>query len=115
MKRFTRSFAPTVLAVTSLGVAAAFGTGIANADAVDDTFVATLAEAGIPRISPDAEISAGHAVCQNLSEGATPDRLVGSFNAKQVFGTSQQNVAMIRASITAYCPQYLPQLHAEGI
>jgi hypothetical protein len=31
--------------------------------------------------------------------------------ARQVFATKQQVVAMISASISAYCPEYLPQLH----
>jgi hypothetical protein len=110
--RFTKSIAGTVLAAGTLGIAAIVGAGAANADAVDDTFVASLAQAGIPQIKPELEMSAGHAVCQNLDEGATPDQLVAAFVAKKVFATKQQDEAMIVASMTAYCPQYLPQLHA---
>jgi hypothetical protein len=110
--RLTKSIAGTVLAAGTLGIAAIVGAGAANADAVDDTFVASLAQAGIPQIQPELEISAGHAVCQNLDEGATPDQLVAAFVARKVFATKQQDVAMIAASMTAYCPQYLPQLHA---
>jgi hypothetical protein len=51
-------------------------------------------------------------VCQNLDEGATPDQLVAAFVARKVFATKQQDEAMIIASITAYRPQYLPQLHS---
>jgi hypothetical protein len=112
--RLTKSIAGTVLAAGTLGIAAIaaiVGAGAANADAVDDTFVASLAQAGIPQIKPELEISAGHAVCQNLDEGATPDQLVAAFVARKVFATKQQDVAMITASMTAYCPQYLPQLH----
>lgn len=109
--RFTKSIATAVLAAGALGTAATFGAGAANADAVDDTYLASLTQAGIPQIAPDRAILAGHAVCQNLNEGATPDRLVESFVAKNVFATKEQDVAMIRASMTAYCPQYLPQLH----
>jgi Protein of unknown function (DUF732) len=110
--RFTKSIAGTVLAAGTLGIAAIVGAGAANADAVDDTYVASLAQAGIPQIAPELEISAGHAVCQNLDEGTTtPDRVLAAFEAKKVFATRQQNVAMIVASMTAYCPQYLPQLH----
>jgi len=107
-----RRNAAAAFAVGTFGIAAVFGAGPANADAVDDTFVASLAQAGIPQIDPDLEISSGHAVCQNLSEGPTPDQLVAAFVAKNVFATRAQNAAMIRASITAYCPQYLPQLHS---
>jgi hypothetical protein len=110
--RFTKSIAGTLLAAGTLGIAAIAGAGAANADAVDDTFVASLAQSGIPQIDPALEISAGHAVCQNLDEGATPDQLVAAFVARKVFATNQQDVAMIVASMTAYCPQYLPQLHA---
>jgi Protein of unknown function (DUF732) len=110
--RFTKSIAGTVLAAATLGIAAIVGAGAANADAVDDTYVASLAHAGIPQIKPELAISAGHAVCQNLDEGATPDQLVAAFVAKEVFATKQQDVAMITASMTAYCPQYLPQLHS---
>jgi hypothetical protein len=110
--RFTKSIAGTVLAAGTLGIAAIVGAGAANANAVDDTYVASLAQAGIPQIAPELEISAGHAVCQNLGEGATPDQLVAAFVAKKVFATKEQDVAMIVASMTAYCPQYLPQLHA---
>jgi len=47
--------------------------------------VATLAEAGIPQINAAADISAGHAVCQNLDEGTTtPDRVIAAFAAKKV-------------------------------
>jgi Protein of unknown function (DUF732) len=110
--RLAKSIAGTVLAAGTLGIAAIVGAGAANADAVDDTYVASLAQAGIPQIKPVLEISAGHAVCENLDEGATPDQLVAAFVAKNVFATKQQDEAMIIASMTAYCPQYLPQLHS---
>ena len=110
--RFTKSIAGTVLVAGTLGIAAIVGAGAANADAVDDAYVATLAQAGIPQIDPALEISAGRAVCLNLSQGVTPDQVVASFNRKRVFATNEQNKAMIAASMTAYCPQYLPQLHA---
>ena len=109
--RFTKSIATAVLAAGTLGIAASFGAGAANADTVDDTFVASLAQAGIPQIKPELEIAAAHAVCQNLDEGAAPDQLVASFVAKKVFAIKEQDVAMIIASMTAYCPQYLPALH----
>ncbi len=108
--RFTKSIAGMVLAAGTLGLAVVAGAGTANADAVDDNYVAALAQAGIPQISPAAEISAGHAVCQNLDEGTTtPDRVIAAFVAKKVFATQQQDEAMVTASITAYCPQYLPR------
>jgi hypothetical protein len=107
--RFTKSIAGAVLAAGTLGLAAMAGAGTANADPVDDTYVATLAQAGIPQISSAAEISAGHAVCQNLGEGTTtPDRVIAAFVAKKVFATQQEDAAMVTASMTAYCPQYLP-------
>lgn len=109
--RFTTSIAAGALAVGTFGLAMVVGAGAANADAVDDTFVADLAQAGIPQIDPALEISAGHAVCQNLSEGATPDQIAAAFVRKKVFATKEQDVAMITASMTAYCPQYLAQLH----
>ena len=104
--RLIKTIAGSALAAGTLSVAL-FGAGAANADSVDDTFVATLAQAGIPQIKPGLEISAGHAVCQNLSEGATSSQLIAAFNAKKVFATPQQNEAMIVASMTAYCPQFL--------
>jgi hypothetical protein len=110
--RFAKSIAGTLFAAGTLGIAAIVGAGAANAEAVDDAFVASLAQAGIPQIKPQLEISAGHAVCQNLDEGATADQLVAAFVAKKVFATKQQDEAMIIASMTAYCPQYLPQLHS---
>jgi hypothetical protein len=94
-----------------LSAAAVFTAGAAYAEAADDTYLASLAQAGIPQIAPDRAIMAGHAVCQNLNEGATPDQLVASFIAKNVFATAEQDRAMIVASMTAYCPQYLPALH----
>jgi hypothetical protein len=33
--------------------------------------------------------------------------LIAAFTAKKVFATAEQNEAMIVASMTAYCPQYL--------
>lgn len=110
--RFVKSVAGTVLVAGTLGIAAVVGAGAANADAVDDTYLASLAQAGIPQIAPERAILAGHAVCQNLAEGPSPDELVAAFVARNVFATKEQDVAMIRASITAYCPQYLPQLHS---
>jgi hypothetical protein len=82
--RLTTSIVGTALAEGTLG-AALVGAGAANADSVDDTFVATLAQARIPQIKPELEIVSGHAVCQNLSEGATPGQLIAAFNAKKVF------------------------------
>jgi hypothetical protein len=105
--RFTKSIAGTVLAAGTLSIAAIVGAGAASADAVDDTYLTSLAQAGIPQIAPDRAILAGHAVCQNLDEGATPDQLIAAFVAKNVFATPQQDEAMIVASMTAYCPQYL--------
>jgi hypothetical protein len=110
--RFTKSIAGTVLAAGTLGFAAIVGAGTANADAVDDTYLASLAQAGIPQIAPDRAILAGHAVCQNLDEGATPAQLIASFVAQKVFATRQQDEAMIIASMTAYCPHHLPALHS---
>jgi Protein of unknown function (DUF732) len=98
-----------LLTAGTLGIAAIIGAGAANADAADDAFVASLAQAGIPQIKPELEITAGHAVCQNLNEGASPGQLVAGFEAKRVFATKQQNEAMIFASMTAYCPQHLPR------
>jgi hypothetical protein len=105
--RLTKSIAGTALAAGTLGIAALVGAGPATADAVDDVFVASLAQAGIPQIKPELEIAAGHAVCQNLSEGATPSQLVAAFDAKKVFGTRLQNETMITASMTAYCPEFI--------
>jgi hypothetical protein len=111
--RVAKSIFGSVIAAGTLGIVALVGAGAAYADAVDDTYVTTLAQAGIPQIAPAAEISAGHAVCQNLDEGTTtPDRVVAAFDAKRVFATHDLNRAMIVASLTAYCPQYLPQLHS---
>jgi hypothetical protein len=110
--RFTKSLAGTVLAAGTLGIAAIVGAGAANADANDDTYLASLAQAGIPQIAPDRAILAGHAVCQNLDDGATASQLVAAFVAKRVFATKEQNEAMIVASMTAYCPQYIPALHS---
>jgi hypothetical protein len=108
--RFTKVIAGAVFAAGTLGLAVMAGAGTANADAVDDTYVAALAQAGIPQISPAAEVSAGQAVCQNLGEGTTtPDRVIAAFVAKKVFATNQQDEAMVTASMTAYCPQYLPR------
>ena len=89
--RLTKSIVGTALAAGALGIAALVGAGTAAADSVDDTFVASLAQAGIPQIKPELEIAAGHAVCRNLSEGATPGQLVAAFDGKKVFATRQQN------------------------
>ncbi len=110
--RFTKSIAGTVLAAGTLGFATIVGAGAANADTVDDMYLASLAQMGIPQIAPDRAILAGHAVCQNLDEGATPDQLIAAFTAKKVFATRQQDEAMIIASMTAYCPHHLPALHS---
>jgi hypothetical protein len=113
MFAFTKSVAAGALTAGAVVVAAVVGAGAANADTVDDAFVASLAQAGIPQIAPAMEISAGHAVCQNLDEGTTtPDQIVAAFVRKKVFATKEQDVAMITASLTAYCPQYLPALHS---
>lgn len=110
--RSTKSIAATALAAGTLGIAAMVGAGAANADAIDDTYLAALAEAGIPQIAPDRAIMAGHAVCQNLDEGPTPGQLIAVFNADRVFATEEQNEAIIVASITAYCPYHLARLHS---
>jgi hypothetical protein len=110
--RFTKSIAGTVLAAGTLGIAVIVGAGAANADAVDDIYLASLAQAGIPQIAPDRAIAAGHAVCLTLDAGSTPDELIAEFVRKKVFATNEQNEAMIFAAVTAYCPQYVPQLHS---
>ena len=101
-----KSIVGAALAAGALGIATLVGAGAATADSVDDSFIASLANAGIPQIRPELEIAAGRAVCQNLSEGATPGQLVAAFDAKKVFATRQQNEAMITASMTAYCPEF---------
>ena len=113
MKRIVLlNVARAALGVGTVGLAVTFAAGAANADTADDIYLASLSQAGIPQIAPQSAISAGHAVCLNLDQGATPDQLLASFVAKNVFATKDQDRAMIVASMTAYCPQYLPQLHS---
>lgn len=104
--RYTKSIAATVLAAGTLGIAAIVGAGPANADAVDDTYLASLAEAGIPQVEPERAILAAQAVCHTLDGGASPDELIASFVEQKVFATKQQDEAMIIAAMTAYCPEY---------
>jgi hypothetical protein len=104
--RFIASIAGTLLSAATLGLAAITSAGAADASTADDTYVATLAQAGIPRIDPAKEIMAGYAVCVNLSEGPTPNQLIDAFVARKVFATREQDAAMINAAISAYCPQY---------
>jgi hypothetical protein len=61
--RFTKSIAGTVLAAGTLGTAAMVGAGAASADAVDDTYLASLAQAGIAQIAPDRAIAARDTPC----------------------------------------------------
>jgi hypothetical protein len=111
MSKFT-SFARAGLVVLSLGVAMTIAPANAGADVADDGYLAALARAGIPQIAPDRAIAAAKAVCLNLDQGATPDQLLASFVAKHVFASEAQDRAMIIASMTSYCPQYAPLLHA---
>ena len=113
MSRFLKTCAATVLAMATLWIAALAEAGAAGADAVDDSYLDSLSAAGIPEIAPARAISAARAVCRTLSEGVTPDELITEFVEQKVFATDLQNAAMIIASMSAYCPQYLPQLNSR--
>lgn len=61
--RFTKSIAGTALAAATLGMAAIVGAGTANADDVDDTYLASLAQAGIPQQDETLIVASMTAYC----------------------------------------------------
>ena len=98
------AWAAGLLLVAALGPLAA-AAPIAQADAADDAFLATLIAKGIHFGSPDKAVIAGHEVCDELGNGKSP---------AQVASTVQTNSGMdgyhagffVGASIRAYCPHY---------
>jgi hypothetical protein len=114
VSHFLKTCATTVLATATLWIAALAEAGAAGADGVDDSYLASLSAAGIPEIAPGRAISAARVVCRTLSEGVMPDELIAEFVAKKVFATDLQNAAMIIASMSAYCPQYLSRLDSRS-
>ena len=65
--------AGTILALGLLGLRAAMST--AQATDIDDSYLGSLAAAGIKYRSPEGAIKAGHRVCQLLAQGKTKQQV----------------------------------------
>lgn len=77
----------------------------------DNAFLARLETHGITTSTPDAVISAAHAICEMFEQGRSVND-VGSFlMSADTNMTLRRTNAMIDASTYAYCPDYAPKAH----
>jgi hypothetical protein len=106
--RFTKSLAGAALAAGAFGLAAVSSAATAGAvTASDSTFLANLQQAGISGDS-SAELSLGHAVCQALQSGESPQNIVNDVaHATSLSAKGAHNFTLLAAQ--AYCPQYVQQ------
>ena len=78
--------------------------GSANADANDDSFIASLKSAGITFQSPEAAISAGRSVCDMMDQGATGADVVDALRKKNPGITTDGAERFTAIAARAYCP-----------
>jgi hypothetical protein len=106
--RFIKSLAGTALAAGAFGLASVLSAATAGAvTASDSTFLANLQQAGISGDS-SAELSLGHAVCQALQSGESPNNVVNDVAREtSLSAKGARNFALLSAQ--AYCPQYVQQ------
>lgn len=71
----------------------------------DSVYISTLNEYGIPYSSSAAAIATAHAVCTELSQGATGTQLMGVIVQNSSY-TDVQAGAIVGASTGSYCSQY---------
>jgi hypothetical protein len=94
-----------------LGLTAMLGLAVpahANADDVDDAYLASLGKAGITFPNPDQAVAAGHTVCQlvrNKKQGPEVLALIQSANPGMTPNGARQFLGI---SLNAYCPDLMP-------
>lgn len=83
-------------------------TPTAHADPNDDTYFDILTSTGVPYISKQDSIAAGHGVCEALSEGLSEEAINGYLVGHSRL-TEGQAGTLIGAAETQYCPdRYSP-------
>ena len=89
------------LAAAMLG---ALGTAsTANADTIDQEFIATLRAHGIEHESEQTEIMAGHLVCHQLGSGLTPQQVATDVMSSSTLDGDNAGFFVAIAE-EAYCP-----------
>lgn len=94
--------------------AVTFSAATANADSMDNSFMALLKSEGITdHISPDHLVAAGRVVCERLESGLTPSEV-----ASDVLNSSSMPAYhagyFVGAAIEIYCPQFEPEESKPG-
>jgi hypothetical protein len=105
-------FAPRWLAKLTIpvmvGAALTAGTGIALADATDDTFLAKMHTLGFTWPSGDDSdiVAMGHQICADRMAGKTPDAIASDIHStlgpKGI--TFADVTSMVSAAESTYCP-----------
>ncbi|MBS4730213.1 DUF732 domain-containing protein [Mycobacterium sp. SM1] len=98
-------------AIAAIGVAAP---AYADPDGDDASFLAALKQAGITYASPDRAISAGKAVCDQLSDGATAPDLVHQLTSVNPGFTGNGAIKFAGIAASVYCPAQLQSTDSEG-
>lgn len=102
--------AAMMLVLGLLGLRAAMST--AHANDIDDSYLGSLAAAGIKYRSPDGAIRAGHRVCQLLDQGKTKRQVAVTVMIRNICPSScamdpRRAGYFVGASVAAYCPRYM--------
>jgi Protein of unknown function (DUF732) len=105
-RRFTKSVAGTTLAAATLGMAALFAAGTANAGSVDDAFLAQLQRDGITPPSSAVAIKDAHSVCNALDNGYSSQQVINAVAESTGLSAKGAKTFAIDAA-SAYCPQYV--------
>jgi Protein of unknown function (DUF732) len=76
----------------------------AHADSADDSFIASLKEAGITYSDPDAVVGAGKWVCDKVSGGTDMSDVVKTLTTKNTSLNPDKASKFATLAANAYCP-----------
>ncbi|WP_293055896.1 DUF732 domain-containing protein [Mycobacterium sp.] len=97
--------------LTALGSVALVGLvapAPANADEVDDAFLASLSNAGINFRNPEQAVTAGHTVCQLIKGRKQGPEVLAVLQSSNPGITPDGARRFMGISLNAYCPELLP-------
>ena len=103
--RSVRSLLAGLVLVVALLSLAGVATPTAHADAVDDAFLAAIKSEGIDFASPQAAITAGHEVCDELDHGRRKSDIASDLMDNTTLDGYHAG-SFVGASVVAYCPRH---------
>jgi hypothetical protein len=106
---FSNAVVGPVAAAGTLALATLLAAG-ANADTVDDQFMATLQQQGIGFGTAGSAIGVAHHVCDSLGQGMEPSDISSNIAAANSRIDRHTALVIVVAAAQSYCPQFVHQM-----